>query len=251
MKHLLTTTIFFAIFSSTKAFAGWYECYNFKGTIGKYPITLSLQIRQGYFGEPNKKDFNLIGVYKYDKHNDPIRLEGQLNTSTKKVLLYELNNKQYSAIFSFSFSETEISGTWKGKNDSQELPFHLKFVSKLIDTSESNQFDEIEILQSQALPEFYFVGRYSKSLDDDRVKMNKLQIFRKKDNSLFQTLDFTKIETATGNVMTIIYDNVDVENIRSKKLTVSNNIGRMGGYVIITYNAKTNKFILNPNPQTG
>ena len=104
MKHVLTTTIFLTIFSVTKVFAGWYECYNFKGTINNYPISLSLQVRQGYFGEASKKDFNLIGVYKYDKHNDPIRLEGQFNTTDQKVILYELSKNNYSATFSFEFS---------------------------------------------------------------------------------------------------------------------------------------------------
>ena len=192
-----------------------------------------------------------MGVYKYDKHNDPIRLEGQFNTTDQKVILYELSNNNYSATFSFEFSQIEIHGTWKSNTSNQELPLHLNFVSKLVDTLESNQFDGIEILQSKTLPDFYFVGTYSKSTDDDRAKMNKLLIFKKKDNTLFQSIDFSKIETATGNVMTIIYDNIDVENKQSKKVTVSNNVGRMGGYLTITYNAKTKKFILNPNPKSG
>lgn len=251
MNQLLTTTIFLTIFIVPKVFAGWYECYNFKGTIDKYPITLSFQVRQGYFGEAGKKDFNLIGVYKYDKHNDPIRLEGQLNTTDQKVILYELSNNNYSATFLFDFSQNEILGTWKSKTSNKELQLHLNFVSKLVDTLESNQCNGIEILQSKTLPDFYFVGSYSKSSDDDRAKMNKLLIFRKKDNTLFQTIDFSKVETATGNVMTIIYDNIDVENKQSKKISVSNNVGQMGGYLIITYNGTINKFILNPNPKAG
>src|SRR4051812_27565450 len=86
-RTLLTLTILFAL-SFIKAHAGWYECYNFSGTIDKSPIMLSIQMREGFFGEKDKKDFNVIGVYKYDKNNEPVRLEGKRDFSNNKVVLY-------------------------------------------------------------------------------------------------------------------------------------------------------------------
>lgn len=44
----------------TKTYAGWYECFSYKGNIDKYPISLSLQIKEGYFGEKSKENFNLL-----------------------------------------------------------------------------------------------------------------------------------------------------------------------------------------------
>lgn len=126
---------------------------------------------------------------------------------------------------------------------------HLNFISKLIDTSETNQFTSIEILQANSLPDFYFVGDYSKINGEDRAQMDKLKIINKKDNAVFQTIDFLKINTQTGNVMTRIFDNVEVINKNTKELNVSNNIGKMGGYLIITFDSKTRKFKLNPEPK--
>ena len=247
-RRILTILFFLLTLSLTNVYAGWYECYNFKGSIDKYPITLSLQFRQGYFGEKNKKDFNIIGVYKYDKHNSPIRLEGKINYENNKVLLYEISNNKNSATFEFDFSEIESNGIWRNLSTNKTMPLYLNFVSKLIDTAEINQFEKIEILQADSMTDFYFVGEYSKTSGQDMAQMNKLKIIKKKDNIVYQTIDFSKIESLTGNVMTRIYDNVEVIDIRKKKFNVSNYIGRVGGYLTITFNSKTQKFKLNPNP---
>jgi hypothetical protein len=247
-KRILTILFFLLTLGLTNVYAGWYECYNFKGTIDKYSITLSLQVKQGYFGEKDKKDFNIIGVYKYDKHNSPIRLEGKINYQDKKALLYEISNNKHIATFEFDFSEIESNGIWRNLSTNKIMPLHLNFVSKLIDTVEENQFENIEILQANSMTDFYFVGDYSKTSGEDRAQMNKLKIIKKKDNIVFQTIDFSKIESPTGNVMTRIFDNVEVIDTKPKKFNVSNNIGRIGGYLTITFNSKTQKFKLNPNP---
>ena len=248
-KRLLTIFIFLLTLGLTKAYAGWYECYNFTGTIDKYSITLSLQVRQGFFGEKDKKDFNIIGVYKYDKHNDPIRLEGKINFKDNKALLYEIHNNKHSATFEFNFSKNECSGVWRNLSTNKTMPLHLNFVSQLIDTLDKNQSTNIEILQANSLTGFYFIGEYSKIVGESRAQMDKLRIIRKKDNITFQTIDFSKIETQTGNVMTIIFDNVEVINAKTKELNVTNNIGRMGGFLTIYFDSKTQKFRLNPNPE--
>ncbi len=247
-KKTSVILLFFICFSFTKIYAGWYECYNFKGTIDKYPITLSIQVRQGYFGEQEKRDFNVIGVYKYDKYNTPIRLEGKINFKNNKALLYEISNNKYSAIFEFDFSKSKISGIWKNLSTNKRLILHLDFVSQLIDTTDKNEYSNIEILQTNSLSDFYFVGNYSKLEEDRRAQMNSLKIIQKRDNKIFQTIDFSEIESQTGNVKTIIYDNVEVVNTKTRKIIIWNNIGRVGGYMIVTYDKKTNKFNLNPEP---
>jgi hypothetical protein len=248
-KRILTILLFLLHAGMTNVYAGWYECYNFKGTIDKHPITLSLQVKQGYFGGKDKKDFNIIGVYKYDNRNSPIRLEGKMNNKDNKILLYEIANNKHSAVFEFNFSEIESNGTWKSLLTNKAMLLHLHYVSKLIDTLKDNQFANIEILQANSLTDFYFVGDYSKKDGEDRAQMNNLKIIRKKDNVVFQTIDFSTIETFTGNVMTRIFDNVEIADPIKKEITVSNDIGRMGGYLIITFNSKSQKFKLNPNPK--
>lgn len=79
--------------------------------------------------------------------------------------------------------------------------------------------------------------------------MDRLEIVRKKDNSIFQTIDFSKIESPTGNVFTIIYANIPMVDTKTNLFQVSNDIGRTGGLLTVTFNAKTQKFKLNPIPE--
>jgi hypothetical protein len=248
IKKIFAVLLFLLSFGLTKVYAGWYECYNFKGTIDKYPITLSLQVRQGYFGENDKKNYNIIGIYKYDKHNDPIRLEGKINFENNKGLLYEISDNKHAAVFEFDFSKIKCDGVWRNLSTNKTLPLHLNFVSQLIDTLEESQFAKIEILQAISLTDFYFVGEYLKVVGVDRAEMNKLKIIRKKDNVIFQTIDFSKVKSQTGNVMTIIFDNVAIIDVKTMEFNVSNNIGRIGGFLTVHFNAKTQKFKLNPKP---
>jgi hypothetical protein len=229
-------------------YAGWYQCYNFKGSIDKYPVTFSIQVKPGYFGEKEKKHYNIIGVYKYDNHNQPIRLEGKIDFTTNKALLYEINNNRYTASFTFDFSVTSITGTWKNLHNNSTLPLTLQYVSQLVDTAESDQFSGIEILQAASLKDFYFTGLYTKKAGDDRAQMTELNIINKKDNTVFQAIDLLLVETQTGNVATILFDNVYITDDKAKKILVLNNTGRVGGYVIIYFDPKTKKFVLNPEP---
>ena len=244
--------IFSLLFISafTNAHAGWYECYNYAGNIGNAAITFSIQVREGYFGETEKKDFNINGVYKYEKYNNPIRLEGKIDFKNKKGFLYELQNNERKAIFEFDYSEEIIKGTWKDLSTKRSTAFKLHFVSKLIDTSESNLATNISILQAVSFPEFYFVGIYSKKANSYSSFMSELQVYKKSDKSLWQSIDFSKIETATGNISTLISDNIQITDSTKQQIIVTNDIGRIGGYLILTYNNKKKRFILNPTPTT-
>jgi len=235
--------LFLFIFIAVKGYAGWYEVYNFTGKIDKFPVTFSLQVKPGYFGEPAKKDYNVIGIYKYDKFNNPIRLEGQFDQKTNRIEVYELDkNDKISATFSLILKSNKLSGTWK--NNEKQFNVILELKDKLSDLS-NEQFQNIQILQNQSLKDYYFVGVYKKNNQSDAF-MHELKIINKKTNQIFQTLNFDAIETPTGNLMTIIYDNVTTD--KNNDLIVSNSYGRVGGYLSVTYNSAKKRFILNPEP---
>ena len=243
MNKLFSITLLLLCLSVTKVSAGWYECFNFKGHIGTYPITLSMQNREGYFGEKSKRNFNLIGIYKYDKFNTPIRLEGKLDKVSNKAILYETVNNAHTAVFEFSFSERGCTGVWRSsKETKQSLPLTLNFVSKIADLNTGSAFSNIDVLQFESLPAFYFVANYSKIKGHDQAQMKNLKIIRKKDNSLYQTLSLENVEAQTGNVMTIIYDNVTVIDEKRKTLGVSANIGKDINPLTISYNSKSGRF---------
>jgi hypothetical protein len=247
MKKSLFTILTFVL-AVTNTYAGWYECFSYKGKIDKYSISLSFQIKEGYFGEKSKKDFNIIGVYKYDSYNNPIRLEGTFDYKKNKILLYEINNDKYTATFEFNFSKDKCAGVWTNLLTNKRLPLQLTNTSILIDQIEENEFNNIDILQAGSLEGFYFIGVYSKKRNHDTAQMDRLKIINKKDNAVFQTIDFSKIETLTGNIRTIIFDNVEITDSKKKELIVWNDIGRMGGYLTIQFDSKTNKFKLDPKP---
>lgn len=241
-KYFLLTVVFFML-GLTKSHAGWYQCFNYEGTIGKYPITLSIQITENYFGEKGKKEFNINGVYKYDKYNNPIKLEGTLKDN--KIQLYESYNGKVSATLEFNFSEKISNGYWTNLESKKVLPLSLKYSSKLIDTDEEDVFESIDILQLHSLKDYYFIGTYSKDSNETRARMEKLKIVNKKDNSVFQIIDFNDLGYKVGNVITIIYQNIKINNSIKNKINVWCDVGRMGGWFTLSFNKQKNKFITN------
>ncbi len=227
----------------TKSYAGWYTCYNYKGTLGKYPITLSIQVTEGFFGEKGKKEFNLNGVYKYDKYNNPIKLEGILKDN--RIRLYESHNGKVSAILEFDFSKEISNGYWTDVATKKVLSLNLKYHSELIDTHEEYFFEHIDILQLQALKDFYFIGSYSKDKGEMRARLEKFKIINKKDNTVFQIIDFSDLDYTVGNVITIIYQNIEINDFKKNKLDVWCNVGRMGGWLTLNFDKRKNKFTTN------
>lgn len=244
MKTKLIVLVATLILTSVKTFAGWYNTYNYTGLIERYPVTLSFQVKEGYFGEPEKKHYNVIGVYKYDKLNHPIRLEGVFNQSTQEIKIYEIGaNNRASATFHLNFSPQQLTGTWsRGKS---KLKVNLRLVNRLSDLSDE-AFDDIQILQFPSLKDYYFIGIYAKKSKSTEAHMRELKIINKETNKTFQTLNFEDIETPTGNVMTIIYDNITTG--KGNDFLISNQVGRVGGYLNVIFNVKNKRFVLNPEP---
>ena len=247
-KRLVFLLLLFFNFSFAELHAGWYQCYNYTGKIGDYPVTFSIQITPGFFGEKEKQHFNINGVYQYEKYNNPIALEGVIDFETGKGTLYEKTGNDYTASFFINFDEALCSGTWIDSKTKKSLPFQLTKISMLTDTTSSNSFGNIDITQTSSLQHYYFVGVYKKVAGADRAEMEQLKIIHKRSNRLFQTINFKSVLSQTGNVSTIIFDNVTVTDSKNRSFIVSNNVGRAGGYMQVRFDLKKNKFILNPEP---
>jgi hypothetical protein len=244
MKAKLIVLITLLFFTSIKTFAGWYDIYNYTGFIDRHAVTLSFQLKEGYFGEPAKKNYNIIGVYKYDRFNNPIRLEGVFNKNTQKIKFYEIGKgDQISATFSLHFSLQQLTGSWSGGKN--RLKVNLNLTNRLSDLA-AESFNNIQILQSPSLKDYYFEGVYAKKTEGRDASMTALKIIKKADNKIFQILDFEAVETPTGNLMTIIYDNITTG--KGNDFIVSNQIGRVGGYLNVRFNPKIKRFVLNPEP---
>jgi hypothetical protein len=248
----LNLTSFFILFAFAKASAGWYVCYNYTGTIdNKFPIHLSIQIENDW-GHP-KKIRNVFGVYVYDNHNNPIKLEGTL-TDGKALELYEFEAKTKSAVFKFDLSLEECMGSWQNLKTKKSHSLSLKKAGYLYDDDGTIPYpvlgfkmESVDILQSESLENFYFIGVYTNDEQLHTARMYQLEIRRKKDNAIFQTIDFSKLDFAVGNIMTIIFDNIEVQS--KQKFIVTYHDSMKGSNLVIKFNPKTKKFKLNPNPE--
>jgi hypothetical protein len=254
MKKLLLTS-FLIFFAFTKASAGWYICYNYVGTIdNKLPIHLCIQIENDW-GHPQKIR-NVFGIYVYDNHNNPIKLKGTL-TDGKTLELYEFVAKQKTAVFKFDLSlNDESNGNWQNLKTKEMLPINLKKISYLYDDEGSIPYpvqdfkmESVAILQNASFEKFYFIGIYSMNTAYQSAHMTELKIMNKRDNTVFQTIDFTKLDFSVGNIMTIIFDNVEIRD--KQEFIVTYKDRQMGSNLVIKYNPKTKKFKLNPKPESA
>ena len=154
MHALKTIGIIILLFVSSTVSAGWYECYNFKGHIDSYPVSFSLQYRPGYFGA--SPDLNIIGVYKYDRHNTPIRTKGTWTKADGVMVVHELDGDGNStAIFRLEESAHGVwRGTWKLAGGDREREVELHLTSQLDDREQEYAFNGIEMLQAMSLPDY-------------------------------------------------------------------------------------------------
>ena len=251
MNTLKTIGIIILLCLSSTVSAGWYECYNFKGSIDDYAITFSIQYRPGYFGA--SPDLNTIGVYKYDRHNTPIRTKGTWTKADGVMEVAELDGDGNATAF-FRLEESAPGvwrGTWKLVGGDRERQVELHLTSQLDDREQEYVFNGIEMLQAMSLPDYYFVGVYAKDSSPNRnAYMTTLKIIRKQDGSVFQTLSFEDYFDDVGNVSTIIYDNVEQIGAAeaSNGFILWCDVGRMGGYYDVTFNATTNRFEIASEP---
>lgn len=257
MKVLKSILIIILLFISDTASAGWYECYNFEGKINQSSITLSFQYLPGYFGGLETADLNLIGCYKYDRYNTPIKIRGIWEKENHLILIYELDGDDN--ITAFFRLEESAPGIWRGywedrgvgKKLQVENRVEIHLTSQLNDTKEAYAFSGVEMLQAACLPDYYFVGVYTKDSTPYRhAYMTALKIISKKDDTIFQTLNFDDYFYDIGNVRTIIYDNVELNTVgyTDGSFRIWCDAGKMGGYYDVFLSLTENKFEVAPEP---
>jgi hypothetical protein len=239
MKKFICTS-FLLLFFHLSIFAGWFECYNFIGFIDKYPITLSIQIRDGYFGTI-KPNYNILGVYKYDKYNTPIYLDGYFDRESNVITLFEYNDEKTTAKFTFEMTDANVIGKWKQTDNEKTLKLTLTFNSKLIDINESDSYKEVPIIFESYNQEHYFVGIYNKLSDEYRAKMMRLNIYQRNTNKLIQVIDFSNSKIGIGNIMTNIYDNLEANG---DWISLHVDYGQMGDLIQFKFNNDMQKYEL-------
>jgi hypothetical protein len=115
MRHLLLITL---LSVTTNVFAGWYNCYSYKGQIADVNVHVYLQFRE--INATSKDTIPVSGIYKYDNHNDPIELKGIL-IKGKTLELSEYHNNVSTAKLNFQWHEQSLDGLWKSDKKSYKI----------------------------------------------------------------------------------------------------------------------------------
>lgn len=223
------------------ASSGWYIVNNYVGTIGKYPVHLSIQSYD--FG----KDVNIEGSYYYDSHRAPIALYGKevsgvielCEAATKKDF-----EKYIASGDKFDLSKCplkitkngqELNGEWRGSK--RKLDVTLKNVSSMDQTSIVSENGTVEIPFWGQTDKHSFIGVYEK--DGADISINKIKVLDKTNGNVIQVITPQKQECEFGFYMTSIYQNVEGFNNNSIYL----NCYSTNADVIVDYTFDNNKYV--------
>lgn len=232
------------------AYAGWYNIINYIGSIGQYPIHLSLQSYE--FGNGTTVE----GSYYYDKNKAPIPIYGKYDNGRLRLceVLDKTNPNEAMVIdsdvavnaskceFSLDLMESGAKGIWASENNKYKV--NLQTVSKLDDTGSNNVVDRVvEIPFWAQTKKHMFIGVYKNSSSGTSC-MEKIVIINKSKGSVDQELTFDKVQCEAGLLMTPIYMNVEKYNMQNiDNITVHFRDSRMGYSKSYAFNKKYNKYI--------
>lgn len=192
----------------------WYEVNNYIGTVGKYPVHVSLQTYS--FGHYN----NVKGSYYYDKYRAPIVLYGR-KTATG-ITLCETTSKtdfeKYLSVgeeydldacpFRLTYNDTGLSGIWQ--NDKTSLPVNLSSTDVMNKTQIIAREGNIEIPFWGQTAEHSFIGVYENS--NNGPVINRVNVLDKKNGKVIQTINLPAGNCDFGFYMTAIYQNIETDN---------------------------------------
>ncbi len=235
---------------SGRAVAGWYHVENFTGTLGPYPIHLSLQFYAS-FGDGT----DVEGSYFYDNKLIPIALYG---THRKDHLaLCEISDpKSFHRIiivgtttpadakgctFALDVHDADVTGTWSSAGNS--YPVALKRVATLDNTGDDGKIEgRVDIPFWAQTARHVFIGTYVKS--DTQVCLAFVTVFDKKSKRPVQKLMFDEKDCTAGLLMTPIYLNLgEPFGNGSNGIEIDFDGGRMGHSEIYIFDAKKNGYV--------
>jgi hypothetical protein len=255
MKLIYTLLALTSSFSNV--LGGWFECYNYVGSIDKYPITLSIQIFCRHCSDiKDRKILTVEGIYKYDRINNPIKLKGKIDTTTNNVVIKEFNKNIPVATMNFIFTTDIINGKWISLINNNIRSINLKYLSQITDTfnvyaNKIKVYQKADILMFSSTKNRYFVGEYEYNFEGnsdsiDRAIMTRLKIIDKKSNNIIYNIDLSHYYSINlfGNLMTVIYENVKVIN---NGFSIAEGSGMMGSIINFHYNPNKNEFVIEDN----
>ncbi|CAI1009241.1 Uncharacterised protein [Serratia rubidaea] len=195
----------------SEARESWYVVDNYTGTIGKYPVHLSIQSYA--FGS----DVNIEGSYYYDHHNSPIVLFGKEKDgdivlceifSKEDFEKYIVSGDKYNATecpFRITKHGQVLKGEWKNKN--VKLDIVLSKFSSMNESNITSKNGELDVPFWGQTDKHSFIGVYEK--DKDGVVINKIKVISKENGHVVQIINIQDKRCDFGFHMTPIYQNME------------------------------------------
>lgn len=232
------------------AAAGWYRVENYTGSVGPYPVTLSLQ-RYDDFGS----GITVEGSYVYDRNQSPIALYGTVEgprlrlcetakaDKIQRILVQGLRTPVDTSAcpFTLDIGPDGASGSWSAGGRS--LPVALTRTARLDDTGEGVVEGTVAIPFWAQTDRHRFAGIYTQS--DAGICMTTLQAIDKTTAKVTGELAFDRDECNAGMVMTSIYLNATARTahgIGSYLVAVEFRDGRAGTTVDYLFHAASGTF---------
>ncbi len=221
--------------SAVAATESWYVISNYTGSIGNYPVHVSLQTYT--FGAQT----NVKGSYYYDKYRSPIPLYGK-ETSVGMVLCEVNSDKEYddyivegkkydlsACPLKLTHGDDALHGTWQSKK--AMLNVVLNKTASLDKTSVSHHTENaIDIPFWGQTTTHSFIGVYEMNGDD--ISISQVRAVNKSSGKVDQVIDPQRHNCHFGFYMTAIYQNIERGGNSSQ---IALNCYSTGGDVSILY----------------
>lgn len=248
MKMCLLLASLFVCLLGGEAFAGWYHVETYIGTIGAFPIHLSVQYNDS-FGS----GITVKGSYFYDSRMIPIPLYGI--RAAGKLQLCEISGKEQfwkvmvvgskmpvktdDCPFTLDISDGALNGQWKSAAKTYDVK--LNRVGMLDDTGDDGKIEgAVEIPFWGQTAEHAFVGTYGKV--GSMICLIRVAVVDKKTRSEASTLKLDNDDCTAGLMMTPIYMNIE-DGSEPDTIMVNYRRGRVGDSKDYKLDPKTGAYV--------
>lgn len=142
----------------------------YQGTLGKYPITMDIQL----------DSYDPGATYFYDKYRTPIKLKGEVIKGSLMLKEFQDDTLLTATVVFENYEPDEkvLKGVWMSADSSKSYPLELYLVA--------SKEVGLEVLQAESTKEHYFKTVIKASEDDPYPMLREVLVYAKKTNVLVQ-----------------------------------------------------------------
>ncbi len=204
---------------------------SYSGFIDQYPIELVTNIYS---------DGVASAFYAYSNYDEPIVINGTLKQGKLTLNEKDSNGKNKAILIfeNFDTKRNQLEGTWKDLNSNKQ--FKIRLTKNFdIDSGESMEWTNREIIQSSSLKDKYFKLLISKAKGDFYATVTGVKIFEKKTDKLVQQIDLDCQLQGLNNMSVGDYN---FDNLEDFSVFQQSFAGPNTSSLYFLYNPKSNQY---------